>query len=401
MKMLRRWHRAKTIHENQEGLVLLFWALSFLFMMAFLAIVVETGFVLLERRDLQNTADAAALAGAQQLAFGNYTGAVADAEAWADKNAASQGRALNASSTYVAGPNADPALGDTITVTVRRNAPTVFNGFLSFGEPEVSATASARLATTRLPGVGATCLGVEATTYEAAQLLGNPAGPLPDVAVSWAALDPTYITVLRLGSDANTSNVGFISISGDVNQNTEKCLRNGSANALQPTVDSKPGVKTGQARKGLQQRLEAAMLRSCYSWDDIVQSIQDAADDADGIWRCNPLTNQETAVISMPVIDADLVGGSGTQTDLPLLEINDDTSYVLSMVWVDGERTFEDTSVNKWKFLVSGGQGQAEIYGVFLMEHPTTLVIPPSSGQGGIVACTVGQDSNCFLQLVQ
>ena len=48
-------------------MVLLFWALSFIGILAFFVIVADAGLVFVERRSLQNVADASALAGAREL----------------------------------------------------------------------------------------------------------------------------------------------------------------------------------------------------------------------------------------------------------------------------------------------------------------------------------------------
>ena len=64
-------------------MVLLFWAFSMLGLLGFIAIVADTGLASMERRELQNTADAAAMAGAQDLLL---TGG--DAEAGAESFAA-------------------------------------------------------------------------------------------------------------------------------------------------------------------------------------------------------------------------------------------------------------------------------------------------------------------------
>ena len=45
----------------------LLWVLGFTSLLAFFAIVIESGFIFVARRDLQNGVDAAALAGAQTL----------------------------------------------------------------------------------------------------------------------------------------------------------------------------------------------------------------------------------------------------------------------------------------------------------------------------------------------
>ena len=67
MRRLRvrfRPRRAHRLADDEQGLVLLFWAMSFIGILAFFVIVADSGLVFLERRSLQNVADASALAGA-------------------------------------------------------------------------------------------------------------------------------------------------------------------------------------------------------------------------------------------------------------------------------------------------------------------------------------------------
>lgn len=73
--------------------------------------------------------------------------------------------------------------------------------------------------------------------------------------------------------------------------------------------------------------------------------------------------------------------------------------YLLAMFFIDADRTFDDTTANKWKF-AGGGQGQGEIHGVFLVDSPSTLGTPPGSGLGGVVNCEPDDFVLCFVQLV-
>ena len=96
----------------------------------------------------------------------------------------------------------------------------------------------------------------------------------------------------------------------------------------------------------------------------------------------------------------DVQGG----TDVNVYDgLGDDRPYLLAFFWIDRDRTFDMSNPNNWKFLVSGGQGQASIFGTFIINHPTTLSGPPREGQGGIVDCDPDDPSTlqCFVQLVQ
>jgi len=326
------------------------------------------------------------LAGAQEL-FLNPALAEATAESYAATN--TSGLVFNDA----------VVTGVQITQEVRRNAPTGFSGVLSFGEPEVSATATARIAGSRLPGPGVTCLGVEVNEHGVA--LGLQTG-VDVLLLDDPGLVP-YLTTLRLG--AGQPNAGYVDILGSENQTTRDCLANGSANPLDPTEETQTGVATGQALQGLQSRMEVARIRGCFTWDEIRLSILAADSDRDGIaddgtWHCNPLFNQGTAMMLMPVVDEDFLDQQGT-IPVNLHDQGSDRPYLLTMFFLDAERTFEDTAAQSWKFLVSGGQGEAEIVGVFVTDAPTTLSqIPPDGGGGALIDCSLADSVFCFVQLI-
>ena len=166
----------------------------------------------------------------------------------------------------------------------------------------------------------------------------------------------------------------------------------------------------GQAAQALQDRLEAARARTdnagsgciTITWQDIATSIENADADRNGIaddgtWVCCPLHNQATAVAPMPVVDQDLQDNQGT---IPV-SVHDQGSlrpYLLAMFFIDANRTFVNTNVNKWKF-EGDGQGQGEIHGVFLVDSPSTLGTPPSPEPGGVVKCEPDDFVLCFIQL--
>ncbi len=212
-----------------------------------------------------------------------------------------------------------------------------------------------------------------------------------------------YVTILRLG--AGQPNAGYIDIIGSENETTRECLAHGSSNPLDPVEQTQTGVATGQALQGLQERLELARIRGCFTWDEIRASILAADADRDGIaddgtWHCNPLLNQGTAMMWMPVVDEDFLEDNGT-TPVNLHDQGSARPYLLTMFFLDAERTFEDVDANKWKFLVSGGQGQAEIAGVFVTDSPTTLSGVPLNGDGGgLIDCSLAESIFCFIQLI-
>src|SRR5688572_13453512 len=85
----RGQHRRFGKSHNEDGQILVLTAVMIAGMMAFAALAIDVGFLTHERRDLQNGADAMALAGGSQLkATGDkgHPAALTEAMAWATKN---------------------------------------------------------------------------------------------------------------------------------------------------------------------------------------------------------------------------------------------------------------------------------------------------------------------------
>lgn len=74
----------KNMIRNEDGQILVFVAIAMVAIMGFAAIAIDTGMVAIQKSNLQNAADAAALAGAQELP--SESNAIAKAIAFADKN---------------------------------------------------------------------------------------------------------------------------------------------------------------------------------------------------------------------------------------------------------------------------------------------------------------------------
>lgn len=146
------------LRQGESGQSIITIALMSMFLLAILAVVVEASFIYFQRRDLQNAADAAALAGAQSL-----TGL--SASETPAKDAAKDYVAKNISGATVP----DPVVSNGYTqiqVTVKKNSASIFSGWLSFGSPEVTGRATARIAAPLLPGPGVVPLAIDKSTYD-------------------------------------------------------------------------------------------------------------------------------------------------------------------------------------------------------------------------------------------
>jgi Flp pilus assembly protein TadG len=131
-KMLRSLWR----EESGQGLVVA--TLVMVVVLGFAAMAIDVGLFLHERRELQKSADAAALAGAQELPY-SPADAEQKAQEWAENNGIGDGEleAIAVTTTY--------ADNDTITVEVKRDVPFVFARVLGLTSDTVRADATARV----------------------------------------------------------------------------------------------------------------------------------------------------------------------------------------------------------------------------------------------------------------
>ncbi len=132
--------RSRFTARDEPGQAIVLIALMLLALVALVGLVVEGGHVFAVRRDLQNVADSAALAAAQQLDLPAYR---ASREVRLDPQAAER-RAYEVARHEM--PSADLSIqsGTTsVTVTLRKKVPTVFLGTIGVRSIMLDASASA------------------------------------------------------------------------------------------------------------------------------------------------------------------------------------------------------------------------------------------------------------------
>lgn len=289
--LARALQRAMVRVEREESQSIVTLALMSLFILAILAVVVETSAVYIQRRNLQNAADAAALAGAQELNgyASSEAPAIAAAQAYADENLPD----LLAVSAVV-------SEGYTqLQVQVQKKAATAFAGWLSFGEPTVSAKATARIVSPLLPGPGVVPLAIDLATYNSCIVSGQCSG--------------VTLKEFSQNNDVPPRNFGFLDMGGQGGGAPEICnyLRGGSTVPITDPDRAEPGNKNGM-RECLHDRMTAAADDSdgirCLTIEDVLDSTGALR------YECNPLGGagrgadpdypdaQPTAVIIIPVV---------------------------------------------------------------------------------------------------
>ncbi len=360
--------------SDEQGQTLVLGAFFLTACLVLLAVVTYVGAAYTQRRDLQNVADAAVLAGGQELdgTAAGGTAATAAASTWAEKNNAD----LDAVPEVTIG-------GDYKTVFVRVRRTSGF-AFPTFGliDAQISAKARARIASQNLPGPGVVPLGVERADYP-----GTPG-------VSMELKDKNI--------GGSSSNSGLVDL-GDGGDQVRDGFKYGSTQPLQPTLNTEPGNKFGQitqnSNSGLVVRIQRAIAHTprCYSWDDVTDN--DAL-----IQACSPVGAggatesdrvQATSVILIPVIAENFTDLSGNKT---IHVANDGTLYILAYFWVDAAKTFRNPLANDFRLNLANPKGA--IWGRFILEWETQLAVYDQSNCGS--SCIIiDYDPDSIFKVIQ
>ena len=285
MMRLTRLCIARFAGERGQGLVLA--AAAMVIILGFAALAIDVGRFLHERRELQNAADAAAMAGVRDLPS-SPGAATSDAQEWAAKNDIAPGEleSVDVSSTYVA--------NDTLTVTVKRDVPFLFGRVLGLSGDTMHATAKARA------GSAAGMAGL------------RPFGVLE------SAIKYDEPTILKYDSkDVTNGNFGALALDGSgssvyrdtikYGSHTEVCAQDqpGCSHYIVPT---EPGNMVGPTEKGVQYLLSNT-AGACDEFSEVLVPDTSTPDPNDYVLtdRCNPYKpsppGDSQRVIITPVID--------------------------------------------------------------------------------------------------
>ncbi len=306
------------------------------------AVVFDYGAAVTQRRNMQNVADAAALAGAQELdgTSAAETAATAKAIEYINKNvsdlAGSPEITFNGAHTE-------------ITVKVAKTSPSFFLGTFGLGDNDIGAKATARIA---------------------APLYGGP-GVVPMAVAEGRITYGQTITIKTTGGNGNNGNYGWIDLGTGAN---DICnfIRGGSTTSVTDPQPSETGnVSKIKNSDCLPRRMEAAKANNCYTYADTVITV-------DGVPtvnpRCDPLgaaakgtdpdypDTQPTAIVIFPVVvtfpcdhghcDLDVVGTGD--------ELRTFAYFLLDRTTYERIGTVGPTC---------NGGGQCEITGQFIQNH--------------------------------
>jgi len=276
-----------------------------------------------------------------------------------------------------------------VQVQVQKKAATAFAGWLSFGEPVVSAKATARIASFNI----IRCV-VPIAVQDTAYYTGTTNYPEDPITY------PPPLVELKVavnGGPDGTSNTGLVDLGSG---NSAGPIASGSGCGLEPLIDTKPGGTIGDVNNGLTDRLKAAQDTGCYTWED----VQPPSITGEATWNCKPENQfsdgiQRSAVALLPVLDVDIVETG--KTDVPIEQLSNG-QYLLAYFWISGEDTY-DTSKNNWDCKVKSGQDKCIIYGRFIVKQPVSLdAFDPSLCPGGnLEECVLEFDPASTTKIVQ
>lgn len=277
--------------ERGQGLVLAVLAMTVL--LGLLAMAVDVGLYLHERRWLQNAADAAALAGAAELPD-NPGLAVSKAQEWAAKNgiAPEEIETIQVQTTNL--PN------DTIYVKLNRDFNWVFARVLGFTESDVAASATAMIGSPT--GMGG--LRPWAVTDEVFQGLNSG-----DTAVLKYNAQNVFVgNFLPIRLDGPGANIYRETIK--YGSDSWVCVVGYETPDCPSEVTTETGNMTGPTEQGVDW-LEANTPDNCDTFEEVFSPDPDNPGQYVLNPQCNPFITPQpaTLVAIVPVID-DLCNGS-------------------------------------------------------------------------------------------
>ena len=251
-------------------------------MFGFTAMAVDVGLILHQRRQLQNTADAAALAGAIELP--QSPGLAHDkAQEWAENNGIDTATGDQLDITV------DP-IDNSVTVRVEREQGFIFGRVLGLVSAQVHADSTARVGSPlNLSGILPFGVLESAINYN-----GNP------TTIKYDSNNPT------------TGNFGPLRVDGNGSAVLQQSIINGTQNGVcaesqpacaDPTVPTQTGNTISAIRNGFNYRFDNTST-GCDSFDEVLFS------DGNGAYRingtCNPFVGapESMRLVLVPVIDS-------------------------------------------------------------------------------------------------
>lgn len=328
--------RRRRVRIGERGQMLVLTGFMLFVMLGLAAMAVDLGTYMGDRRDLQNDADAIALAGARDLP--SEAEAVASANDWAVKNGIVSGDddldngEIDSIQVYQQSLPDEP--NPRISVTLKRNHGFIFAKVLGISEATVEATASA-IKTSPAGGAGVVPWSVEDDAigppgdeviikYDANKPQNGNFGPIRIDGSGGGSCDLTnkYCRGVKYGSETVICADGVLP--PDPDGEPENGCQETAPGCDGVQCDSEPGNKVGSTRTAVDWRMDNTVAE-CDTFEEAF------SDNGDGTYTlaygCNPwLAGGEGSkrVMIIPIID-ELGNGSSPVT---ILEFG--------LFWLDG-----------------------------------------------------------------
>ena len=258
-------------------------------MLGSVGLAVDTGRLLGTKAEMQKTADAAALAGAQELPNGWQ--AVQMAHEYTHKNA-------DELSSHEFDVESEDGVNDHITVTVSKRVDYTFLRVLGLSGSTVSAEATVRRGYYN-GGTGIVPFGFIASNDPTSTLLQNDCydDEVDGLPTFYQGVDCT----LKYGAGTNSGgDFGAMALDGPGAQEYEDAIRDGSNSPITvgQTLNPQTGAMVGPTRQSIRDRLARPAPVGCPGND-----IDDVLSENDGTWTIVSGCALSPRLIIVPVVD--------------------------------------------------------------------------------------------------
>lgn len=284
---------AKRMRETcrERGQALVLFAAGGAGMIALAGLSVDIGMVVYTRTDLQKVADAAALAGAQELPNAGAANGVAQTYVTRNGGGSTAGD-ITIGTTHSA--------GDTISVTARRDVKYTFLRIVGLTGTEVSADAEARAGRYQ-GGNGLLPFGFIASNDPTSTLLQNPCYAGKDQN-GVPQFKQNQLCQIKWGAGNNAGgDFGALGLDGPGANVYRNAIRNGSNKRFKvgDQVSPETGNMAGPTEQGINDRLARSAPAGCpgNGRNDVLIT------GADGKTRIRPGCEDSARIIIIPVVD--------------------------------------------------------------------------------------------------
>jgi len=280
---MRAWRILRSVWQQEFGQGLVLGALAMVVILGFTAMAIDVGIFLHERRDLQNAADAAALAGAAELPE-SPAEAEAKVHEWAAKNgidiAGGELDLMEITTTYVT--------NDTVRVRVTRETPFVFGRVLGFTSETMHATGVSRVGSPTI-ATNAMPWALRESRKEAAEAAGYG--------------EPVVLMESEHGGASGA--FGGLCLGAHCGASDYRdAIQDGAEASLDEPYEMAPGVMPGPTDQGVGYRLTNTD-ENCDTFEEVFDLVGEE-DWAFTSNACNPWTDEGSGslrVVIAPVIE--------------------------------------------------------------------------------------------------